>query len=75
MVIIECTKAFVEEVARLKLSPPFRFGRVQSKAKKIDRVFVGICSEREMAMHLARIEVQIQQGGDATGERRIRGLS
>lgn len=72
--IIECTKAFVEEIAKLQLSPSFRFGRVVHKGKGIDRVFVGICSEREMRQRMLQIESLIESGGNAV-ERRIRGLS
>lgn len=82
MSIIECTKEFLEKVAKLKLSPPLRFGRVKAKripgikgrTSDIDRLFVGICTEREMQMHLGKIEALIAEGGNAV-ERRIRGLS
>ena len=72
--IIECTQAFVEGIAKFNLSPPFRFGRVVHKGRGIDRVFVGLCSEREMRQRMLQIEALIESGGTAT-ERRLRGLS
>lgn len=74
MVIIECTAEFVQAIAALNLSPPLRFGRIKANEKEIDRIFVGICTEREMQMHLGKIEALIAEGGNAV-ERRIRGLS
>lgn len=74
MPIIECTRDFVEAVAKLNLSPPFRFGRVVHKDKNIDRIFIGLCTEDEMKRQTMLVEALILEGGNAV-ERRIRGLS